>query len=238
VRLPSAAFARPTLPDGFNRTHFLVADSLAFCSAPGRLIVMALAENLSRVPEADYLRTERQAETRSEYFDGEMFAMAGGTRAHSLISANLTREIGNQLKSTDGVVYNTDLRIKVEVTGLFTYPDVSVVCGEQLFLDEQEDTLLNPSVIIEVMSDSTEAYDRGKKFEHYRQIPSCREYLLVSQKEPRIEQFIRQPSGEWSLKEAAGPGAQIGLPSLGVVLRLSEVFAKVQFLPARLRKTA
>src|SRR6266487_573515 len=99
---------------------------------------MALAQHAPGISEAEYLRLERQAETRSEYFDGEMFAMAGGTRAHSLISANLTREIGNQLKSTDCVVYNTDLRIKVEATGLFTYPDVSVVCGEQLFLDEQE----------------------------------------------------------------------------------------------------
>ena len=123
----------------------------------------------------------------------------------------------------------------MEATGLLTYPDVSVVCGQQRFLDDQEDTLLNPIVIVEVLSDSTEAYDRGKKFAHYRQIPSLREYLLVSQKEPRIEQFIRQPSGEWTLKEAAGLSAEIKLPSLGVVLAHSEVFAKVQFTPARLR---
>src|SRR5207248_10203765 len=109
-----------------------------------------------------------------------------------------------------------------------TYPDLSVVCGEERFLDDQEDTLLNPAVIIEVLSDSSEAYDRGKKFEHYRQIPTCREYLLVSQKEPRIEQFIRQPSGEWSLKEAVGLKAQVKLPSLGFVLSLAEVFAKVE----------
>ena len=115
------------------------------------------------------------------------------------------------------------------------YPDVSVVCGAQRFLDEEEDTLLNPVVIIEVLSDSTEAYDRGKKFENYRQIPSLKEYLLVSQREPRIEQFVRQSSGDWSLKEAASLGAQIQLPALGIVLRLSEIFAKVQFTPARLR---
>ncbi len=125
--------------------------------------------------------------------------------------------------------------VKVEATGLLTYPDISVVCGDQRFLDEQEDTLLNPTIIIEVLSDSTEAYDRGKKFENYRQIPSCCEYLLVSQKEPRIEQFIRQPKGEWTLKEAAGLSAEINLPSLGMVLPLREVFAKVQFTPARLR---
>ena len=105
----------------------------------------------------------------------------------------------------------------------------------QRFLDEKEDTLLNPMVVFEVLSESTEAYDRGKKFEHYRQIPSCREYLLVSQREPRIEQFIREANGEWILKEAVGLDAQIKLPSLGIVLSLAEIFSKVQFTPARLR---
>lgn len=126
---------------------------------------MALAQNAPRLSEADYLRLEREAEFRSEYFDGEMFAMAGGTRARSLIATNLLRELSTRLKDSDWVAYNTDLRIKVETTGLLTYPDVSIACGEQRFLDENEDTLLNPVVIIEVLSDSTEAYDRGKKFE-------------------------------------------------------------------------
>ena len=196
---------------------------------------MSLAQNIPRLSEAEYLRLERQAETRSEYFGGEVFAMAGGTRAHSLIATNLLSELSSRLKATDCVAYNTDLRVKVEATGLFTYPDVSVVCGAQRFLDEGEDTLLNPIVVIEVLSDSTEAYDRGKKFEHYRQIPTCREYLLVSQKEPRIEQFIRQPNGEWTLKEAVGLNAKITLPSLGIGLALADVFAKVQFTPGRLR---
>lgn len=196
---------------------------------------MAVAQNVPRLSEADYLRVEREADFRSEYFDGEMFAMAGGTRAHSLIATNLLRELSSRLKDTDCVTYNTDLRIKVEATGLLTYPDVSIACGEQRFLDETEDTLLNPTVIIEVLSDSTEAYDRGKKFEHYRQLRSLREYLLVSQKEPRLEQFVRQANGEWTLKEAAGLNAEIQLNSLGIVLRLAEVFAKVQFPPARLR---
>jgi Uma2 family endonuclease len=196
---------------------------------------MALVQNVTRVSESDYLRLERRAEGKSQFFDGEIFAMAAGTRAHSLIAINLASELRNQLKSTKCVPYNADLRIKVEATGLITYPDVSVVCGDQRFLDDEEDTLLNPVLIGEVLSDSTEAYDRGKKFENYRQIPSCHEYLLVSQREPRVEQFIRQPNGEWSLKEASGPQAEIKLPSLGIVLRLSEVFAKVEFTPARLR---
>src|SRR6266446_9871640 len=148
---------------------------------------MALAQNIARLSEAEYLQLERKAETRSEYFSGEVFAMAGGTRSHSLIQTNLLRELSSRLKATDCVAYNTDLRVKVEATGLLTYPDVSVVCGEQRFLDEEEDVLLNPALVVEVLSDSTEGYDRGKKFEHYRQIPSLREYLLVSQTEPRIE---------------------------------------------------
>jgi Uma2 family endonuclease len=212
-------------------------ESLAFHRTEVTFIRMAVAQNVPRLTVADYLRLEREAEFRSEYFDGEMFAMAGGTRAHSLIACNLLGELRNALKSTKCVAYNSDLRIKVEATGLLTYPDVSIACGEQRFLDETEDTLLNPIVLIEVLSDSTEAYDRGKKFEHYRQIPSCREYLLVSQKEARIEQFVRQPNGDWTLKEAAGLSGEIELNSLGIALRLAEVFAKVQFTPGRLRTT-
>jgi Uma2 family endonuclease len=196
---------------------------------------VAIAEKHPRLTETEYLECERRAEFRSEYFDGEMFAMVGGTRAHSLIATNLAGELRAALKQTNCVADNTDLRVKIEATGLFTYPDVSVVCGEQRFLDDELDTLLNPTLIGEVLSDSTEAYDRGKKFEHYRQIPGCREYLLVSQKEPRIEQFVRQPDGEWILREATGPDAQIRLPSLGISLRLAEVFAKVIFTPMQLR---
>jgi Uma2 family endonuclease len=196
---------------------------------------MAPAQKVARLTEAEYLRLERAAEFKSEYFDGEMFAMAGGTRAHSLISTNVTGELRAGLKNTPCVTYNADLRIKSELTGLYTYPDVSVVCGEQRFLDNEEDTLLNPTLVVEVLSDSTEAYDRGKKLEYYRRIPSLREYLLVSQREPRVEQFIRQEDGTWSLKEAAGLNDEIRLASIGVTLRLAEVFAKVQFTPGGLR---
>src|SRR2546427_2666626 len=137
---------------------------------------MALVQDISQLTEAEYLRLERQAELKSEYFQGEIFAMAGGSRAHSLIATNLLRELSGRLKASDCIVYNADLRVKVEATGLLTYPDISVVCGTQRFLDEQEDTLLNPTLVVEVLSDSTEAYDCGKKLEHYRQIPTCREY--------------------------------------------------------------
>ncbi|MBI2950427.1 MAG: Uma2 family endonuclease, partial [Verrucomicrobia bacterium] len=144
---------------------------------------MAVAKTAPRLSEAEYLEIERQAEFKSEFYDGEMFAMAGGSPQHSLVSVNTVAELRDKLKSRC-VVFNAGLRVKVEATGLLTYPDASVVCGPQRFFEE--DTLLNPGLIVEVLSDSTEAYDRGKKFEHYRQIASLREYLLVSQTEPRI----------------------------------------------------
>ena len=164
-----------------------------------------------------------------------MFAMAGGTLQHSHIAANLLRSLGNRLEGTPCMAYTSDLRVKVEATGLFTYPDVSVVCGKPQLLDEHQDIVLNPMVLIEVLSDSTEAYDRGKKFEHYRQISSCREYLLVSQKEPRIEQFVRQENEQWLLRDAAGLEATLALPSLEITISLAEVFAGVEFVPAPIR---
>jgi Uma2 family endonuclease len=193
---------------------------------------MAIAKSIHRLSEAEYLEIERRAETKSEFLGGEMFAMSGGTRGHSLIAINLAGELRAQLKGRPCFPYNSDLRVKVEAAGLYTYPDLSVVCGDQQFEDEQGDTLLNPTVIIEVLSDSREAYDRGKKFEIYRRIPSLREYLLVSQHKPQIEQFIRQTNGEWLLRDVQGMDAKVTLPSLGITVALSEVFDKVEFAPA------
>src|SRR2546426_11011230 len=164
---------------------------------------MALPETLHRLTEAEYLELERAAEFKSEFFEGEMFAMAGGTPQHSLIGTNLARELGNRLAGGRCLAYNGDLRIKIEATGLCTYPDLSVICGPLRFAEGTNDTVVNPTMVVEVLSDSTEAYDRGKKFEHYRQIPTLQAYLLVSQKEPRIEQFTRQPDGRWVLSDAA-----------------------------------
>ena len=133
------------------------------------------------------------------------------------------------------MAYNADLRIKIEATGLFTYPDLSVICGSLQFADSTEDTAVNPTVLVEVLSDSTEAYDRGRKFEHYRQIPTLQAYLLVSQQAPRVEQFIRQAEGRWLLDEAAGLDRHLDLPSLQTSISLAEVFANVSFTPARIR---
>lgn len=160
---------------------------------------MVVAEPIQKLTEAEYLALERRAEFKSEFLDGDMFAMAGGTQWHSLIAVGLATEFGNQRRGRAWVVYGSDLRLKVEATGLLTYPDLSVVCGPPRFLDTEVDTLLNPTLIAEVLSDSTEAYDRGRKVEHYRQIPSLKEYLLVGQREPRVKQLIRQQGGQVAL---------------------------------------
>lgn len=190
---------------------------------------------MPELSEAEYLEIERHAECKSEFFAGEVFAMAGGTLEHSLIATNFAAEVRALLRGHPCAPYNSDLRLKVEATGLFTYPDLSVVCGPVQFADAGRDTILNPTLIGEVLSDSTEAYDRGKKFENYRHIPSLQEYLLVSQKEPRIEQFLRQTDGNWLLREAAGRDARLELPSLNITLALAEVYARVEFGRAPLR---
>jgi Uma2 family endonuclease len=196
---------------------------------------MAIPKTVRQLTETEYLAIERAAAFKSEFFDGEVFAMAGGSPMHSLIATNLASEVRTHLKGRPCVPFNSDLRLKIVASGLYTYPDLSVVCGPLEFADEQEDTITNPTLLAEVLSDSTEGYDRGKKFEHYRQLPALREYLLVSQKEPRIEQFVRGDDGEWRLREAAGLEGQIQVPSLQISLSLAEVFANVKFEASPLR---
>ncbi len=180
----------------------------------------------------EYLALERQAEYKSEYFRGEIFAMVGATRQHNLIVGNLVKRLGLQLDDRSCEVYPNDMRVKVSPTGLYTYPDVTVVCDEPQFEDEQIDTLLNPMVLIEVLSKSTETYDRGKKFGHYRRIDSLQEYVLVAQQEPHVEHFARQVDGGWLLTEATGLDASIALPAIDCQLRLADVYHKVDFASA------
>ena len=199
---------------------------------------MPLSETSRRLTEAEYLEIERAALAKSEFYQGEMFAMSGGKPEHSLIATNMAREFGNRLRDGGCVVYNADLRIKVEATGLYTYPDLSVICGPLRFAEGTDDTVVNPTVLVEVLSESTEGYDRGTKFEHYRQIPTLKDYLLVSQKAPRIEQFSRQADGRWLLNEAVGMEKSLELPSLGISVSLAEIFAQVNFLPTPIRPSS
>lgn len=183
--------------------------------------------------EEEYLAIERVADYKSEFVNGEMFAMAGGLEPHNLVASNVNRELGNALKSLPCRVYTSDMRVKIPATGLYTYPDVTVVCGSPEFADDRRDVIVNPVVLVEVLSDSTEAYDRGGKFEHYQRLESLREYLLVAQDRPRIERFFRQqPGDEWSYALVSGLDAVLHLASLDCDLRLEEVYDKVDFPPA------
>lgn len=177
----------------------------------------------------EYLARERRAEIKSEYHDGEVFAMSGASRAHNLIVTNFVRELSLRLRDRDCEVYPSDMRVKVDPTGLYTYPDVIVVCGEPAFEDEHVDTLLNPTLLIEVLSESTEAYDRGKKFEHYRKLETLQGVVLVTQDEAHAERFTRQPDGQWLLGEASGLEAALHLASIDVTLPLADIYDKVLF---------
>ena len=152
------------------------------------------AQPLPRITPEEYLAADRAAEFKSEFYNGQMYAMAGGKAAHSAIIGNLTAGLHQALRDRPCVVYPTELRLRVSPTGWYTYPDIMVVCDEPRFADEQNDTLLNPTLIVEVLSPSTEAHDRGFKFAQYRKLDSLREYVLVSQSEPRVERFVRQPA--------------------------------------------
>jgi Uma2 family endonuclease len=177
----------------------------------------------------EYLAIERQAETKSEYLRGEMFAMSGASHAHTRIKDNLARHAANQLESGPCQVLKSDMRVNVNVTGLYTYPDVAIVCDKPQFEDEVFDTLLNPLIIVEVLSDSTERYDRGAKFDHYRQIPTLREYVLVAQNQPMIERYVLQPDGSWNLVTFKGLDKTFEFATVPVRIPMHQVYRNVQF---------
>jgi len=181
---------------------------------------------LQRYTVEEYLARERAAETKSEFYDGEIFAMAGGSEAHNLIAGNLIRDVGTGLRGRSCRVYPSDMRVKVP-TGLYTYPDVTVVCGQPEFEGDRRDILLNPIVIFEVLSPSTEGYDRGKKFEHYRQLPSLEAYIVVAQDRSSIEHFGRQSDGSWVL--TAPSDGKLAIPALGVELSVDAAYDQVEF---------
>jgi Uma2 family endonuclease len=176
-----------------------------------------------------YLELEQDAEYKSEYLSGQIFAMAGGSPEHSAIGNNIGREMGNLLKRGPCEVFNSDLRVTVMQTGLMTYPDVTVICGEQHRHPLDRHSLINPTVLFEVFSPMTEADDRGEKWAHYRRLDSLQEYILVSQDKPLVEQYVRQDDGSWKFTAVEGLAASLFLPSLGSSLPLSEVYDKVTF---------
>ena len=189
---------------------------------------MGLPQRAAVLTEAEYFRIERAANDRSEFYRGEMFAMAGGSPKHSRIKTNVLGELNTRLKGRPCGPYDSDLRIRCR-TGFYTYPDASVICDELEFDEEHEDTVLNPTLIVEVLSKSTEAYDRGKKFDHYRTIPSLREYVLVAQDEPMVQRFLRNDDDTWTLTAVSGLDQSLRLKSIDVELPLAEIFDRVNF---------
>jgi Uma2 family endonuclease len=197
---------------------------------------MSTALQTYLTPE-QYLEIERAAEYRSEYFNGEMFAMAGASEAHALIVTNFVRELSTRLRGRPCRVYSNDIRVKVDRTGLYTYPDVVIACGEIQFEDDRRDTLLDPVVVVEVLSPSTAAYDRGIKFGHYKTISSLSEYVLVAQDRVHVEHFVREPDREeWLYTALTNPGQTLHLPALGVDVPVSEIYYLVELSPEEHRR--
>lgn len=177
----------------------------------------------------EYREREYESDIRHEYYAGQIFAMAGGTPAHSQIGANVLIALGIQLRGGGCRVFNSDLRVNANTYEL--YPDVTVVCGEPQFTGRRADALTNPTLIVEVLSSSTEAYDRSEKFDVYSLCSSVQEYLLVAQDRARVERFLRQPDGTWNFTLAQGLEGTLPLESIGCELHLSEVYENITFPP-------
>ena len=198
---------------------------------------MSTAEK-RRLTAAEYLAIESTSEIRHEFLDGEMFAMSGGSLWHNLIKDNFARAVANRLSGGTYRVVTSDQRLKVDATGLYTYPDVLVFCGPPVMEDGVHHTLTNASLVAEVLSNSTEKYDRGLKFSHYRRLDTLQEYLLIAQDRFSVEVFQRQDAGSssagsdaWLLSAAAEREAEVRLSSLGITVPLAEIYAGVEFPP-------
>jgi Uma2 family endonuclease len=190
-----------------------------------------------KLTEAEYLAIERAAEFKSEFFNGEMFpmqglggplGMAGATFVHNSVKENLSTALAYALRGGPSQVLSSNMRVKA--TALYTYPDILVVCGPPQFPDaESTDVLLNPAVIIEVLSPSTEKYDRGAKFRHYQQLPSLKEYVLVAQDEPVCERFVRQPNNSWLLTTVTGLTSTLAFATVEASVPLTEIYSGITF---------
>ena len=189
---------------------------------------MSTAPKPRYTPE-QYLAIERAAEFRSEFYHGEMFAMVGASRKHNLIAGDVFGELRQQFKGRKCEVYQTDMRVKVNATGLYTYPDVVATCDDPRFDDNHIDTLLNPKIIVEVLSPSTELWDRGKKFDHYRSIPSLREYVMIAQDHVHVEKFAINADGQWALSDYRTLDDVLVLDSISCQIKLSDIYARIDF---------
>lgn len=188
------------------------------------------AQAQTKLTDEEYLAIDRAAEFKSEFYGGEMFAMAGGSAVHSLLGIAIGAELRAVLKGSGCRTYNSELRVRVARGGLYAYPDTTVVCGELQYAEGTTDVITNPTVVIEVLSKSTEAYDRGFKSSEYRRIPSLKEYAFLSQTEPRVEIYGRNVDGEWGVfSEYVGLDATCRFASLDCRIRLADIYADVVF---------
>ena len=182
-----------------------------------------------KLTASEYLAIEQRAEFKSEFHNGEMFAMAGASRQHNRVKENLVIEVGSRLKGGPCQSFSSDQRVKVDATGLYTYPDIVILCGPGVYDPLSGDTLTNPTAIIEVLSSSSEKYDRGAKFRNYQQIPSLKEYVLVAQDEAVCERFVRQADGSWALVSFVDLTAELVFISVPVRIPMADVYAGVAF---------
>jgi Uma2 family endonuclease len=190
---------------------------------------MSLQRTLAVFTAEQYLGLERHSEIRHEFLDGIVYAMSGGSRAHSHICYNLAGITYRELSDSPCTGYSSDMKVRAGDASLYAYPDLTVVCGEPILHDDQGDVLLNPVVVFEVLSRSTEAYDRGEKFERYKTIETLTDYVLVSQDRPRLEHFSRQADGTWSREELGGLESSLTLASVNCRLPLAEVYDRIEF---------
>lgn len=188
---------------------------------------MSTARSPQQMTAAEYLEWERQQPERHEFYDGKVYSQAGGTRRHSLIGSNTLGEIRASLRSGECEAHGSDMRVHIEATGYHAYPGVSVVCPP--VEGQADDVISNPVLVVEVLSSSTEDFDRGTKFGHYRQIPSLIDYLVISQDKPRVEHHWRTEDDLWMLRDVEGLDETLHLKSLDCRLPLNEVYAKVKF---------
>jgi len=185
---------------------------------------------IHRLTEEEYLALERAAEIKSEFLNGEIFAMSGGTSRHSGLQRNLLVELANRLEGGPCQPFTDSLKISVPAARLYTYPDLSVVCGQPQYRDNREEGLLNPAVIAEVLSSSTEAYDRGRKFQYYRMIDSLAEYILVDQNQVLVECYSRgADNSSWTLRTYTNQDEEVHINSIGVSIPLSRLYRQIEF---------
>jgi Uma2 family endonuclease len=184
---------------------------------------------IHKLTEEEYLKLEESSEERHEFFNGEIFAMSGGTLTHPTLLSNLQAELVNKLAGGPCIAFGEGLKIHVNATGLNTYPDASVVCGKPILAPNRKDTLLNPMLVVEVLSPSSESYDRGKKFQHYRQIESLTDDILISQDSVRVEHFVRQADNFWQLRDYADLQGARTIESIGIEIPLANIYRQVEF---------